>query len=72
MNAWERGPHETLRTAPFNECYRDFSTAIVNRIVSGSSTICPLAPDENHFAILRTEEMGVDWVPFVDQRGDSA
>lgn len=23
-----------------------------------------LTPDENHFAILRTEEMGVDWVPF--------
>ena len=20
--------------------------------------------DENHFAMLRTEEMGVDWVPF--------
>jgi hypothetical protein len=25
MNAWERGPHETLRTIPLNEFYRDFS-----------------------------------------------
>jgi hypothetical protein len=39
-----------------------------------STAVCVrmlLTPDENHFAILRTEEMGVDWVPFVDQRGDS-
>ena len=55
-----------------DECYRDVSTAIANRIGSGSSTTCALTPDENHFAILRRDGMGVDWVPFVDQRGDTA
>jgi len=27
-----------------------------------------LTPDENHFAMLRTGEMGVDWVPFLKSK----
>src|ERR1022692_3932311 len=54
-------PSGSVRGAPGNWCpYRDL---IEN---CASSFPVPLTPDENHFAILRTEEMGVDWVPFVD------